>query len=121
MTHPSLSRAAVGLLVLACTASAQEPTRVTVAPLKTRQVYDGVGAGVIFYEGHVTSLAARNKLDRQGPVYDDPSAPVPPPSLQLMTRETHEPKNDNPDPFTPAFDEKDLEYCKHTIAIAKAA
>jgi beta-glucosidase len=38
-----------------------------------------------------------------------------------MIRETHEPKNDNADPYTPAFDEKDFEYCKHTVAIAKAA
>ena len=70
-TVSRLSCAAVGLLVLACAARAQEPTRITVTPSKTRQVYDGVGAGVIFYEGHVTSLADRNKPDRQEQLYDD--------------------------------------------------
>jgi hypothetical protein len=38
-----------------------------------------------------------------------------------MIRETHEPRNDNNDPYTPAFDEKDFEYCRHPIQIAKAA
>jgi glucuronoarabinoxylan endo-1,4-beta-xylanase len=46
---------------------------------------------------------------------------VPTRYLQLMIRETHEPQNDNADPYTPAFEEKNFEYCKHTIQIAKAA
>ena len=117
--HPLLLCAVVAA---SCGAlAAQEPTRVTVQPAKTRQVYDGVGAGVIFYEGHVTSLAARNKLDRQKQLYDDLFTRVPTRYLQLMIRETHEPKNDNADPYTPAFDDKDFEYCKHTLAVAKAA
>ena len=87
-----------------------------VQPSRARQVYDGLGAGAIFYEGHITSLAARNKNERQQQLYDDMFARVPTHYLQLMIRETHEPQNDNADPYTPAFDEKNFEYCKHTIA-----
>ena len=100
---------------------AQERIRITVQPARTRQVFDGLGVGAIFYEGHITSLAARNKNERQEQLYDDMFAKVPTRYLQLMIRETHEPQNDNDDPYTPAFDEKNFEYCKHTIQIAKAA
>jgi O-glycosyl hydrolase len=80
-----------------------------------------LGAGVIFYEAHVTSLAANNKNERQQQLYDDMFDRVPTQYLELMIRETHEPRNDNGDPFSPAFDEKNFEYCKHTIEIARAA
>ena len=76
---------------------------------------------MIFYEGHVTSLAARNKNERQEQLYDDMFTHVPTQFLQLMIRETDEPQNDNDDPWTPAFDDKNFEYCKHTLQIAKAA
>jgi len=102
-------------------ARAEDPTQIIVQTGRVRQVFDGLGAGVIFYEGHVTSLAARDKAERQQQLYDDLFARVPTRYLQLMIRETHEPKNDNDVPYTPAFDEKDFEYCKHTIEIAKAA
>jgi O-glycosyl hydrolase len=102
-------------------ARAQETTQITVQTARVRQVFDGLGAGVIFYEGHITSLAARNKIEQQEQLYDDMFARVPTRYLQLMIRETHEPNNDNADPFTPAFEEKNFEYCKHTIEIAKAA
>jgi hypothetical protein len=46
---------------------------------------------------------------------------VPTRYLQLMIRETHEPENDNADPYTPAFNDKNFDYCRHTLAIAKAA
>src|SRR6185436_607688 len=100
---------------------AQETTQITVQTARVRQVFDGLGAGAIFYEGHITSLAARNKNQRQQQLYDDMFTRVPTRYLQLMIRETHEPQNDNDDPFTPAFEEKNFEYCAHTIAIAKAA
>jgi O-glycosyl hydrolase len=100
---------------------AQEVTRITVQTSRPRQTFDGLGVGAIFYEGHITSLAARNKNERQEQLYDDMFARVPTQFLQLMIRETHEPQNDNADPYSPAFDEKNFEYCKHTIAIAKAA
>ena len=100
---------------------AQETTQITVQTAQVRQVFDGLGAGAIFYEGHITSLAARDKNERQQQLYDDMFARVPTRYLQLMIRETHEPQNDNDDPYTPAFDEKNFEYCKPTIQIAKAA
>ena len=102
-------------------AQSQDTVQIVVQPSRARQVYDGVGAGAIFYEGHITSLAARNKNERQEQLYDDMFKRVPTHYLQLMIRETHEPQNDNNDPFLPAFDEKNFEYCKHTIAIARAA
>ena len=101
--------------------SAQDVVRITVQTGKPRQTFDGLGVGAIFYEGHITSLAARNKNERQEQLYDDMFARVPTQFLQLMIRETHEPQNDNADPYTPTFDEKNFDYCKHTVAIAKAA
>jgi O-glycosyl hydrolase len=86
-----------------------------------RQEFQGLGCGAIFYEGHITSLAARQKDARQKELYDDMFAKVPTRYLQLMIRPNHEPKNDNADPWTPAFDEANFKYCEHTLAIAKAA
>ena len=100
---------------------AEDPTRITVQTARVRQVFEGLGAGAIFYEAHITSLAERNKNERQQQLYDDMFARVPTRYLQLMIRETHEPENDNGDPFTPAFEDKNFEYCKHTLQIAKAA
>ena len=116
-----LSAVYAAIVLLPGAALAQDKTVFTVQTAKTRQSFDGLGVGVIFYEGHITSLAARNKNERQEQLYDDMFAKVPTRYLQLMIRETHEPQNDNGDPFTPAFDEKNFEYCKHTIQIAKAA
>ena len=100
---------------------AQEPLRITVQPTKLKQTFEGLGVGAIFYEGHITSLAARNKNERQEQLYDDMFTRVPTRFLQLMIREIHEPQNDNADPYTPAFDDKHFEYCAHTVQIAKAA
>jgi O-glycosyl hydrolase len=102
-------------------AAAADETRIVVQTSRLRQTFDGLGAGAIFYEGHITSLAARQKNERQEQLYDDIFARVPTRYLQLMIRETHEPQNDNDDPWTPAFDDKNFEYCKHALAIAKAA
>lgn len=109
------------IALLAGDGQAQDKTLITVQTAKTRQTFDGLGVGAIFYEGHITSLAARNKNERQEQLYDDMFTRVPTRYLQLMIRETHEPQNDNDDPYTPAFDEKNFEYCKPTIQIAKAA
>jgi O-glycosyl hydrolase len=100
---------------------AEETTQITVQTARVKQAFDGLGAGVIFYEGHITSLAARDKNERQQQLYDDMFARVPTRYLQLMIRETHEPQNDNGDPYDPSFDEKNFDYCKPTIEIAKAA
>ncbi len=100
---------------------AQERIQITVQTTRTRQAFEGLGAGAIFYEGHITSLAARNKNELQEQLYEDMFARVPQRYLQLMIREVHEPQNDNNDPYLPAFDDKNFEYCQHTIQIAKAA
>ena len=109
------------LLAAGGAAQAQEPTQITIQTARTRQVFEGLGAGAIFFEGHITSLAARGKNERQEQLYDDMFSRVRTQYLELMIRETHEPENDNGDPFTPAFAEKNFDYCKHTIQIAKAA
>lgn len=120
---PDLTRALVLALfvALAGEARAQERTQITVLPARARQDFEGLGAGAIFFEQHITSLAARNKNEMQEQLYDDMFTRAPTQYLQLMIRETHEPKNDDNDPYTPAFDEKNFDYCKHTVAIAKAA
>jgi hypothetical protein len=65
---------------------AQDTTQITVQTARVRQVFDGTGAGAIFYEGHITSLAARDKNERQQQLYDDMFARVPTRYLQLMIR-----------------------------------
>jgi O-glycosyl hydrolase len=109
------------VVVLCQDAWAQDRLTITVQPGKTRQEFGGLGVGAIFYEGHITSLAVRNKNERQEQLYDDMFLKAPTRFLQLMIRETHEPENDNNDPYTPAFDDKNFAYCKHTVQIAKAA
>jgi len=63
--------------ILGSLGHAEEPTRITVQTAKVRQVFEGLGAGAIFYEAHITSLAERNKNERQEQLYDDMFARVP--------------------------------------------
>ncbi len=100
---------------------AQQPARITVNPGRVGPEFQGLGAGAIFYEAHITSLAAANQPERQEQLYDDMFTHVNTRYLQLMIRHDHEPVNDNNDPFAPAFEEKHFAYCAHTLAIAKAA
>jgi len=100
---------------------AAPPVRVTVSPSKLRQEFQGMGAGAMFYEGHVTSLAARQQEDQQKALYDDMFSKAKNQFLHLMIRETHEPENDNDDPRVPAFAPESFKYCEHALAIAKAA
>jgi O-glycosyl hydrolase len=110
------------ITVLSCLCSqAAPPVRITVQPGKVRQEFQGLGCGAMFFEGHITSLAARQKDDRQRELYDDMFAKVNTRYLHLMIRAAHEPQNDNADPWTPAFDPANFKYCAHTLAIAKAA
>ena len=94
---------------------------VTVYANRRRQLFAGLGAGAIFFEGHITSLAARNKDERQRELYDDMFSRVRTRYLQLMIRHDHEPENDDDSPWTQTFDEKNFAYCEHTLAIARAA
>lgn len=101
--------------------AADSPTRIEIQPTRLKQEYQGLGCGAIFYEGHITSLAARQKNDLQKALYDDLFAKVPTQYLQLMIRHDHEPMNDNDDPWKQEFDPANFKYCEHTLAIAKAA
>ncbi|MCB1096643.1 MAG: hypothetical protein KDN22_13785 [Verrucomicrobiae bacterium] len=102
-------------------ASHAAPTRISVNPAKFRQEFQGLGCGAMFYEGHITSLAARNNDERQKELYDDMFTEVNTRFLHLMIRAEHEPQNDNDDPWTLAFDDANFASYEHTIAIAKAA
>ena len=80
-----------------------------------------MGCGAIFYEGHITSLAARNKDALQDRLYHDMFREVHTDFLQLMIRHDYEPQNDNGDPLNPQFKPEWFESTKSTIAICKAA
>jgi O-glycosyl hydrolase len=108
-------------LFLPASIAAEPSTRIEVHPSRIRQEFQGMGCGAIFYEGHITSLAARQKNDRQKELYDDLFAKVPTQFLQLMIRHNHEPQNDDADPWKQSFDPANFKYCEHTLAIAKAA
>lgn len=118
-----LFRNAVWLGMIACgSVSFAAPTaRVSLSPSKGRQEFQGLGAGAMFYEGHLTSLAARQKEDEQKTLYDAMFSNAKNQFLHVMIRETHEPENDNDDPRVPAFSPEPFKYCEHAIAIAKAA
>ena len=109
------------IICIARLASGAEPVRIAIHADKPKQEFQGLGCGAIFFEGHITSLAARGKDVRQQELYDDMFAKVPTRYLQLMIRPDHEPRNDNEDPWTPTFDPANFKYCEHTLAIAKAA
>ena len=96
--------------VLGGNVGAQEPLRITVQTGRVRQAFDGLGAGVIFYEGHVTSLAARDRHERQQQLYDDMFARVP--FVSQPDRETHEPRTTTTAVHT-RIRRKNFEYCKH--------
>ncbi len=112
---------ALGIVSLTSALCAADDITITVQTGRPRQSFDGLGVGAIFYEGHITSLAARQKDELQQKLYDDMFTHVATDFLQLMIRETHEPENDNDDPWKPSFDKKNFAYCEHTLAIAKAA
>ena len=105
----------------AVAAAAAQSVRVTVHPSEVRQEFQGLGCGVQFYEGHITSFAARHKDEKQRHLYDDMFAKVPTRYLNLMIRPEHQPNDNGGDPWNPSFDPKDFAYCEHTLAIAGAA
>lgn len=96
-------------------------TTVTVQPGKVAQEFQGMGCGAIFYEAHITSLAARGKTNEQERLYDAMFRDVNTDYLHLFIRHDHEPQNDNDDPYVPAFRDEDFGYCRHTLAICEAA
>src|SRR5436190_22238191 len=108
-------------VLLAFTATAEPPTTIMVNARKTAQTIQGMGCGAIFYEGHITSLAERQRNTDQEALYDAMYRDVRKDFLHLMIRHDHEPLNDNSDLWTQAFTDEWSEYCRHTIAICQAA
>ncbi len=108
-------------LFLALSVRATEPTTISIDASKTLGRFDGMGCGAIFYEGHLTSLAERGKTDLQKNLYDDLFSKVRTNYLHLMIRHDHEPENDNADPWKPEFKDQWFDYCRHTLAICRAA
>ena len=113
--------AAPAALALALSAAAQTATTVTVHPGDLRQEFQGMGCGAIFYEAHITSLGANGRAAEQEKLYDDMFKNVRTDLLQVMIRHDHEPRNDNDDPYTPAFAPEHFDYCRHPLEIAAAA
>jgi O-glycosyl hydrolase len=109
-----------GFLALTGCLAAQE-TQITVRPEKVGREFQGMGCGEIYYEGHVTSLAARGKNAEQERLYDAMFGAVRTDFLHLFIRPDHEPVNDNTDPFKPEFRDENFGYCAHTLAICAAA
>ena len=118
----TLMRTTVVLLFFAApqVASAGETT-LRIDTSKLLQAFGGMGCGAIFYEGHITSLAKRNKHALQEELYDTLFADVSTDFLQLMIRHDHEPTNDNADPYLPEFDAKFFAAVDRNIEICRAA
>lgn len=109
----------VGFLFLLPLSAA--PTILHLHPDQPRQSLHGMGCGAMFYEAHITSLAARHKDALQQQLYDAIFKDVRTDFLSLMIRHDHEPENDNADPFHPQFDPQHFAYAGHTAAICHAA
>ena len=93
------------LLCATCVLTA-EPTAVAVDAGHVLQRFDGLGCGAIYFEGHITSFAARQKPELQEQLYDAMFKDVRTDYLHLCIRHDHEPLNDNHDPWAPAFREE---------------
>ena len=76
---------------------------ISIDPQQSKQSFDGMGCGSIFYSGHLTSLAKRNKKDLQAQLYDDLFKEIPTKFLHVMIRPAFEPVNDNDDPYVLDF------------------
>lgn len=115
----------IGMLALAALFAVPllraEPTVVAVDPRQTRQEFQGMGCGAIFYEAHITSLGANGRKEEQERLYDDLFSKVRTDYLQLMIRHDAEPRNDNDDPYTQAFAPGAFDWCSHALKISAAA
>lgn len=98
-----------------------EATTLVIDPERPRQRYDGMGCGAIFFEAHITSLAARGRHEEQKALYDAMFRDVRTDFLQMMIRHDHEPVNDNADPGKMEFKREHFGYLDHTIAICREA
>ena len=69
--------------------AAAPATQIKVEAGKGLQTFAGLGCGAIFYEGHMTSLAARDKLEEQERLYDAMFKDVRTDYLHLYIRHDH--------------------------------
>ena len=96
------------MLALSCISLSAQEAEVTdvvisIDPSTTKQTFDGMGCGSIFYSGHLNSLGKRDKPDLQSQLYDDLFTKIPTQFLHVMIRPSFEPVNDNDDPHTLDF------------------
>lgn len=96
-------------------------TVLVIDPERPQQRFEGMGCGAIFFEGHITSLAARGRHDEQQALYDAMFRDVRTDFLQLMIRPDHEPVNDNEDSARMEVKRWDFSYLEHTKAICREA
>jgi O-glycosyl hydrolase len=101
--------------------SAAAATQITIQPTRLRQEFQGLGCGVQFYAGHITSFAARQKDDRQQKLYDDMFAKVPARYLHIGIPADLGPPDDHPEANPAAADPASFKSCTALIEIAKAA
>ncbi|MDB2687497.1 hypothetical protein N9Y42_09830, partial [Mariniblastus sp.] len=110
-------------LCLSTTSQAQTNTesiaQLTVRPSKTRQTFNGMGCGSIFYSGHLASF--KNKPELQTQLFDDVFTNVRTDFLHLMIRPDFEPENDNEDPYNADFKEDNFAKNKNAIKVCREA
>ena len=113
------------LSFVAATAMAETPTRpkatIAIDPTQTRQTFDGMGCGTIFYSGHITSLGQRKKFKLQQQLYDDMFVKIPTKFLHVMIRPSFEPTNDNDDPYKLEFGKDAFKKNRDAVKVYKEA
>lgn len=117
---------AVAICLLVCTVgfaqSKQHPAAtISVHPDKTKQTFDGMGCGTIFYGGHITSFGKRKKYKLQQQLYDDLFKEIPTEFLHVMIRPDFEAENDNDDPFQLEFTKDDFKKNRDALKVCKEA
>ncbi|TWU48195.1 glycoside hydrolase [Rubripirellula reticaptiva] len=96
-------------------------TVITVTPSRKHQVFDGMGCGTIFYTGHITSFAKRDKHDLQERYYDEIFSDLKTQFLHVMIRPNYEPTNDNQDPYLAEFSTDAFEINEPVLEVCSAA
>ena len=94
---------------------------ITIDPSVTKQTFDGMGCGSIFYSGHLTSLGKRKKNKLQNQLYDDIFKEIPTEFLHFMIRPNFEPTNDNDDPYKLEFTKDDFKKNRDAIKVFREA
>ena len=104
---------------LAQTKTETTTAQLVVHPSETRQTFDGMGCGSIFYSGHLNGL--KNKPELQTQLFDEVFTDVRTNFLHLMIRPDFEPKNDNDDPYDADFKEANFEKNKSAVKVCREA